>query len=287
MDLSKYIPKYHVEKGNLISLVLYTAAFTLLFINLYQPYGSRDWLEGNISEGRYFLLSSLLVLIGMCVVAISRIILYYYCKKRKRTISLGYYILWIIIEVFAVSLAFTILEITFFNDERSFFHLLKISFINTAWIIAIPYSFLWIYFSWRDKDRRLKAIAEFRESQAAQANGSLQPMINFYDSKGEIKFSVKAQDLIYIKGADNYLTVHYKDGSKIGSSMVRGTFKSVEDDLKNRGIIRCHRSYMVNRLHIKLFEKSKDGFVVSLDTPTPTVIPVSKNYVSDVFELFA
>ena len=73
MDFSKNIPKYLVEKGNLVSQVAFTAIFTLFFINLFQPYGSRDWIKGGISEGRYFLLSSLLVVIGMMVVSISRL----------------------------------------------------------------------------------------------------------------------------------------------------------------------------------------------------------------------
>ena len=68
--------------------------------------------------------------------------------------------------------------------------------------------------------------------------------------------------------------------------MIRGTFKSIENDMREKGIIRCHRSYMVNRRHVRIFKKCKDGFVVKLDTAIPTSIPVSKNYSQDVFELF-
>lgn len=111
-------------------------------------------------------------------------------------------------------------------------------------------------------------------------------MVNFYDQKGEIKLVVAIKDLLFIKGADNYLSIHYLDGNKIGTSLIRGAFKSIEDDMKLKGIIRCHRSYMVNRLHVRVFEKAKDGFVVRLDTTDPIEIPVSKNYAQDIFELF-
>ena len=72
----------------------------------------------------------------------------------------------------------------------------------------------------------------------------------------------------------------------MSASTIRNTLKSIEENVRLRGIIRCHRSYMVNKRHIKIFEKQKDSFVVKIDTPDSLSIPVSKNYVADVFELF-
>lgn len=287
MDFSKNIPKYLVEKGNLVRQVVFTALFTLFFINMFQPYGSRDWIKGGISDGRYFLLSSLLVVIGMLVVSVSRLILYHRCVSLRRPIQLWAYLVWIAAEIVCISASFTILEITMFHDERPLTLLLKISFANTSCILLLPYAATWLYFSWRDKDRRLKAISEYRAGHQPSDSGHAEPsMINFYGQKGEITLVVAAKDLLYIKGADNYLRIHYIDGSKVGSSIIRGTFKNIEDDMKLRGVVRCHRSFMVNRLHVRVFEKAKDGFVVRLDTSDPIEIPVSKNYAQDVFELF-
>lgn len=288
MDFSKNIPRYLVEKGNLVRTVTFAAFFSLIFINVYQPYGSREWLQGGMSDERYLMLSSMLILIGLCVVALSRVIMYKWCKSRRQTMSLWNYTIWITAEIVCVSFAFTLLEIGVFHDARPFGQLLRTSFANTALILLLPYALMWLYLAWRDKDMRLKAIAEARSLRdAALAPDALLPMVNFLDNKGVIKLSVKQQDLIYIKGADNYLTIHYRDGDHVGSAMVRTTFKAIEEDMRERGVVRCHRSYMVNRLHIKLFEKGKEGFVVKLDTPAPTLIPVAKAYVNDVFELFA
>ncbi len=287
MDFSKNIPKYLIEKGNLVSQVVFTALFTLFFINVFQPYGSREWIKGGISEGRYFLLSSLLVVIGMLVVSISRLILYHRCVSLRRPIQLWAYLLWIAVEIVCIAFSFTILEVFMFNDQRAIPQLLKISFANTACVLLLPYAATWLFFSWRDQDRRLKAINEYRAGHQQANAGLAEPsMVNFYDQKGEIKLVVSIKDLLFIKGADNYLSIHYLDGNKIGSSLIRGAFKTIEDDMKQRGIVRCHRSYMVNRLHVRVFEKAKDGFVVRLDTSDPIEIPVSKNYARDVFELF-
>ena len=283
MDFSKSISKYMVEKRNLVKMVVLTALFSLFFINVFQPYNSRDWVS-DMSDTRYFLLSSLLVLIGMCVVAVSRMLLYRYCKHLGRPVSLGVYLLWIAVELVCVSFAFVVLEKVGFGDARPFWSLLKVSLGNTALIILLPYSVLWLYFSWEDKDRRLRKIEEYRRQKGAAEEYT--DMVSFFDTKGEPKLSVKASDIVYIKSADNYLTIFYNDHGKVGLTMVRSTFKSVEADLKAKGIVRCHRSYMVNRRFIKIFERGKDGFVVRLDTPDPLSLPVSRNYVTDVYELF-
>ncbi len=286
MDFSKNIPKYLVEKGNQVRLVIFTAIFSLVFINVFQPYGSREWLKGDISDTRYLVLSSLLVLIGMVVVSISRVIFYFHCVSLRRPVALWAYLLWIAAEIVAISFSFTILEIFLFDDTREISTLMSISFRNTACILLLPYTLTWLYFSWRDKDRRLKIINDYRQRHDDPDAADNKQMVNFFDAKGELKLAINVNDLFYIKGADNYLTVHYRDGQKSGSSMIRGTFKSIENDMREKGIIRCHRSYMVNRRHVRIFEKCKDGFVVKLDTAIPTSIPVSKNYSQDVFELF-
>ncbi len=286
MDFSKNIPRYLVEKGNQVRLVVFTAIFSLVFINLFQPYGSRDWLKGGITETRYFLLSSLLVLIGMVVVSISRVIFYHHCVSLKRPVALWAYLLWIAAEIVAISFSFTILEIFVFKDPREITQLMNIAFRNTSCILLLPYAFSWLYFSWRDKDKRLKVINDYRQGADEGENLDTKQMVNFYDSRGILKLALNVNDLLYIKSSENYLTVHYIDGQKLGTSMIRSTFKSIESDMKERGIVRCHRSYMVNRRHVRIFEKNKDGFVVKLDTTAPISIPVSQNYSEDVFALF-
>lgn len=41
--LIRKIPAYYYEKSNLIRLVLFTAFFDLIFINIYKPFSSLTW----------------------------------------------------------------------------------------------------------------------------------------------------------------------------------------------------------------------------------------------------
>jgi len=75
------IPAYLYEKSNIVRLILLTATFALLFINIFQPFGSRGWYP-HISDFKYFFFSSLIILTGMLVVVVSRLIMLAYTKKN-------------------------------------------------------------------------------------------------------------------------------------------------------------------------------------------------------------
>ncbi|MCQ2228343.1 MAG: LytTR family transcriptional regulator [Bacteroidales bacterium] len=284
MDLSSRIPYYLTTKSNTIKLIVFTAIFSLVFINIFEPYNSRAWLH-DMSDFKYFVLSSVLVLLGMAVVAISRVIMYRKFGSKGHRLRLWQFLLWVAAEILAMSLTFSIFEMTAMRDERCFLDLIRIALRNTSFVLLLPYSVLWLYFSWDDKNKRLLRINEsYNSGDDASAKDKLM-MINFYDSKGDIKFSVKLLDLMYIKGADNYITVYYKDGQKLSSVMIRNTMKQAEADLKPKGIIRCHKSYMVNSKHIKTLERKDGGVMIRLEAPLPLQIPITKSYVKDVYEL--
>ena len=54
--------------------------------------------------------------------------------------------------------------------------------------------------------------------------------------------------------------------------------KRIEELCEKNGIVRCHRSYFVNKTHIKALQKDKDNIYAILDEPATERIPVSKNY---------
>ncbi len=280
MDLSKKIPDYLVEKGNITRLILLTAGFALLFINLYTPFGSKNWIP-NVSDLRFFFYSNLIILTGVLVVVISRIIMYYVVRSGRK-ITLGNYLIWVAIEIVSMSLFYTIYEqVIIIKDDRTFVEVFRASLLNTSLVILLPYSTLWLYFSWRDKNKKLKELSR-KELKTPEAKG----LIHFKDDRGNLRFSIKQQDILYLKGADNYVTIYYNDQQKLEHLMLRSTLKQLEEELKPFNIIRCHRSFMANMDHIKLIEKQNDGLIIRLDHTQLTEVPVSKTYIQEVFKLF-
>jgi hypothetical protein len=278
IDFQKPIPPYLNEKQNIIRLILFTSLFALVFINAYSPFGADRWY--NLTRLEFFTYSSLTILLGVLVVVISRIMMYHVCKRH--TINIWQYLLWIFAEVFSMALAYGLFEKLFLKDARMFTELVKNSSRNTALVLLLPYSVLWLYFSWRDKKEQIERLADYPTSLDNTRN-----MIPFYDDKGILKFSIKKENLLYLESAENYVNICYLNKGKVSKYLLRDTLKKIEENFSGTEIVRCHRSYMVNFEKVKIIRKDKDGLKLEFDNPSVTDIPVSKTYVNTVMQTFS
>jgi len=275
----KAIPDYLTRKGNLVRLVIFTAVFALAFVNIYDPFGVDTYLE--LSGIRLFLYSSLVILTGMLVVVVSRIVMYFY----SMTWQLNYwrYILWVFLEILVMGFVYSIYVKFILADPRDFMEIFSVSMKNTSLVILLPYTILWLFFSWQDKSVKLQQLEDM-EVPLAKNKGV---MIPFKDEKGTLRLSVQNEDLLYLEAADNYVTIHYHFGEKVQKFMVRNSMRTYEEQFKNSNIIRCHRSYMVNLDKVRIIRKEKDGLHLEIDSVPPVSLLVSKTYVPGVMEAFS
>lgn len=278
VDFQKPVPAFLNEKRNIIRLILFTSLFALVFINIYAPFGADRWFDLNQLE--FFTYSSLVILTGVLVVVISRIIMYYYGKHH--VINHYHYFAWIAGEILMMALFYTLFEVLVLKDPRNFYELLKLSARNTALVLLLPYSIMWLYLSWRDKKEQIERMAGIQEG-----SGNLMDMIPFYDEKSVLKFSVKKENLLYLESAENYVSICYLNKGRISKYLLRDTLKRMEENFNGTGIIRCHRSYMVNFEKVKVIRKDKDGLKLELETPAVIDLPVSKTYVDNVMQTFS
>jgi len=278
VDLRKPVPAYLNEKRNIIRLILFTATFALVFINIYAPFGADRWFDVNQLE--FFTYSSLVILAGVLVVVISRIIMYYHGRRDK--INYYRYFAWIFGEILLMSLFYALFETYVLKDTRLFTDIVRQSARNTALVLLLPYSIMWLYFSWRDKQEQIEKLAGIQA-----LSGNIRDMIPFYDDKSVLQFSVKKDNLLYIESAENYVNVYYLSKGRISKYLLRDTMKKMEENFSGTEIIRCHRSYLVNFEKVKIIRKDKDGLKLELDTPSAMDIPVSKTYVESVMQIFS
>jgi hypothetical protein len=248
-----------------------------VFINLYSPFGADKWF--NVTQLEFFTYSSLVILTGVLVVVISRIIMYYTC--RKQMINIWQYLAWIAAEVLVMALFYAMFEKFVLKDSRLFEELVKQSARNTALVLLLPYSVLWLYFSWRDKKELIERMGE---TQGSPDNS--RDMIPFYDEKGLLKFSVKKESLYYLESTENYISICYLNKGKVSKYLLRDTMKKMEESFAGSEIIRCHRSYMVNFEKVKVIRKDKDGLKLELDNASMIDIPVSKTFADNVMHTF-
>lgn len=277
IDLHKKLPGYLTEKGNIVTHILFTAGFSLLFLNLYTPFGALTVSE--VSKPTLLLYTSGVILTGMLTVALSRIIMYL-LLRRGMELVIWQYLAWVAAEIVAMALFFAFFEIVILHDRRTFTDLLGKSIVNTSLTLLLPYAMLWLYFSWRDNKIKLAELKEQPEGAGQK------PMIPLRDEKGALRLSLKRSDILYLQGSDNYVTVLYQSQGRNMKFMLRTTLKTMEDELAQEGIKRCHRSYLVNIERVKLIRREKDGLQLELDSTPPSTVPVSRTYMHMVLSAF-
>lgn len=278
--ISKAVPAFLYKKGNQVAMVVFAAIFALVFINLYNPFEVRDWgaramteqihLSDRFSEFLFVVFSSAIVLCGLLVVALSRVIMTYFCKHR--TMTYGIYILWVLCEVSAMSALYTVFTITL-GMQTDVWIAFRASFINTVLVLLLPYSLCIIFFSLQDKAQQLKKIS------AEMENAGHSGLISFYDERGELRLSVKNENLLLLEAADNYVCVWYLSNGEPRKVMVRTSLKRLSQEFADStSIIRCHRSYMVNIGQVKIVRREKDGAYLDFGIEGVQNIPVSQTY---------
>jgi DNA-binding LytR/AlgR family response regulator len=156
----------------------------------------------------------------------------------------------------------------------------KGSVINTALVLLLPYSVLWLYFSWRDKKHQLETI------QNNNTDSPKQDAFSFRDERGELKLSLKKENLMYIASADNYVKIWYLSKGKLSGFMLRNSLKTIENSINDASIVRCHRSYIVNFDRVKVLKKDKEGICLEFDEEQVPDLPISKTYAERITTLF-
>ena len=277
--IEQSIPTYLTSRQNQIRTVLFTAVFALAFINFYAPFGVDVWL--HVTKVQLFFYSSMVILTGMLVVAISRVIMYQFTKKKS--ISYITFSVWVLLEILSMAAFYALFGLYFLEKKKEFIDIFNRSVRNTALVILLPYSILWLYFSWKEKIEQLEKLAT-KENPVLPV---VKRMLPFHDEKGVLKFSISNEDLLYLEASDNYVTIFYTDNKKILKFLIRNTLKNYEQEIGYQALVRCHRSYIVNFDRVKVIRKEKEGLLIDLESEPQISLPVSKTYVSNVIEAFS
>lgn len=285
----KEIPNYLVHRSEIASQIIFSTIFALLFINIYKPFSSEKWLS-DFQSLDYFLWSCGVVFVGFVVSVISRILMYYYAKRHR--MFYWVYAVWIFIEVSSMSIIYTLIAKIFMPETVQFLDRSQIvdfywnAFFSIFFILLIPTMLSWLYFAFTKKEKDLAELQK-QYQEVPPLNIIDQPsVLQFNDEKGEPRFSVKSENVIWIEAADNYVIIKYQNQGKISDFLLRNSLKRLSEDLKDSTLFRCHRSYMVNFDHAVALRKGQEGLIIELDTQPIKTIPVSKTYKEETSTAF-
>lgn len=282
--MHKPIPSFVYSKANQIFMILFVPLFALVFISIYRPFDFDrvgDIINAHIDislEAMVLLVALIMAVSGMAIGALSRLIMGAYTKRHTLT-YIGY-ILWILGEIAVMATLFTLFSL-FTEISKPIPELFRNSFTKTVLIVFIPYTLSYIYFILKDKIRELRALRQQIEKDETVLQKAY---IQILDEKGEMRLSIRRENLVLIESADNYVCVHYLSDQKVKKTMVRNTLNRVSEHLQGTRIVRCHRSYMINLDHAQVLHRDKEGIFIELGIEGLPNVPVSRTYADNVRE---
>lgn len=284
-QLKLYIPKFLTQKKTVLTFFALVLLFCNFFVVVYKPIGLIS-NTGFLSFLSYRLYSVILVLVGLVSISISRKLLY--MRQQRTGMSLQQYFIWLGIELVALVVLLT-LTACLLNESKdvALVDLVGRVVIDTVALLTIPYIVTALIFLLQQKRLEIANLTNMlRDSKVVGDEEKSDAVMQFFDKGEHLVFVTKRSNVLFIEAADNYTVVHYLSGDKEDTVILHNSMKNMSETFSSEGMVRCHRSYLVNLSNVKYLRKEKDGLVLEM-AYCDRVIPISKTYASDVVKQFA
>ena len=282
--MNRKIPEYITGKYQSIGTVTFSVLFALVFLNIYIPFSETAWF--GLGASTMFFPTIIFVISSIAILISSRITMY----KTKRFLELTYleYAVWSIFEIALISGIYTWITIDLSITHEDGWSIYQRSFLYVLIALGIPYILSGMYFAIIDKNNTIRLLnyENVVTDEVAKQEKTIQK-ITLFDNSGALKMSISPDNLYYIESDDNYIKVWYTDTKgQLQNYMLRCRLKTVEDNFKDCGLIRCNRKYIVNLSKVNMLRKENDGYVLDICNEAIPPLPVTKTYTDSVLAYF-
>ena len=284
-QLITQVPECLTDPFSQAQNVVISVLFALVFLTAYTPFSDTSWFQ--LGTNSRFIGTVGFVGVGTFFLACSRLLMTF-CVKRLRHFAMWAYLLWLFLEIMLIAAFHTYLS--YFQVRATSYSLGFIfgkSLLITFIALAVPYTIVDLMILLKDSRRKLTLTMSDTVASDDEVLPEHTEIINLMDNNGNLKLSVKLDNLFYIKAEDNYINVFYQRNGAVASYMLRCKMKTIEDNcLDSSSLMRCHRSYIVNIDKVSVLHNEADGFVLEFEREGLESIPVSQTYSSKVLEAF-
>lgn len=286
--LNDRLPKYLLEKFQLISTVVFAALFSLVFLLLSVPFSHSAWFQ--LGPNKAFGATVIFFVLSLAIVIAIKRIMY---VLRNNGLTYLKYILICFGEIVILALLYTFFtieggELGYLQlDDRNFENIFGSALLYGLISMGFPYTFCALYFALQDKDRTISMMNYSNVVSDVQVPIHDEKRINLCDNNGMLKLSINEDRLIFIQADDNYIQVWYTDSTDaVKQYMLRCRLKTIEDSFADSNLVRCHRKYIVNISKVNILKGGDKGYVLDMGLPGLAPLPVSKTYEQAILARF-
>lgn len=220
-------------------------------------------------------------------------------SKRLIRFTLPIFILWLLAEIILIGLFHSYISLIIMHiKEYSVALIIGKSILITFIALGFPYIVTDLSFALLDAQRVLRIARKVIQSNEANVQNTRKitadeqvmtdnpDIINLHDYSGTLKFTVKLENIYYIKAEGNYVNVFYNNKGGISSFILRNKIQTIEDSFSGTPLMRCHRTYIVNTNNIKMIRNESDGYVIDFSQTGLELVPVSNTYREKIVKRF-
>jgi len=269
MEFALSLKRWGAYAIHIVALPLFLVCFLLAFDP--RTLGNETFSEVFAS---YYTLNVLMYLtISLAVLSLTRLVFFFICRIKKVNMTWFWYSLWCIMEVVILSQFLTLYSALML--DLSYLPALALCIRLIALILVFPYVILALSFYVHD----LSGASRMKQDE----DGSL---LRLYDENQKLKLVIAPSAVLYLQSDENYVKVYYLESGKLKTYTLRNSMKSLETSAGEHGLVRCHRSYLVNPNHVKVLKKEAEGSIIAeLDIDMASSVPVSKRYYENLSDL--
>lgn len=242
--------------------------FFFAFLLIYCPAIAYSFLEGGRGIFAFNVTMCMCIVLG-CI-SISRVAFYYIW--RKRSLPLITYSAYCLGEIVVMSLFCGLYMWLMRHRTVAYISAVGTMFEVSFMTLVYPYILIAIALY----------LADSRNSREELPKDTL---VRFPDSQQRMKLVIASSAIAYIEADENYVRIHYLESGVEKEFLLRNSMKKIEELVSRFGLVRCHRSFLVNPSHVKMLKKGKEGVLQAELDECPKMVPVSKRYYDNLASL--
>lgn len=219
----------------------------------------------DMGQGKAIFNITMISCIMIGVLGITRIIMHFLFKSIYMNYVL--YGIWCFGEIVTASMM-AAMYYSLYSGTTTYFNSLLFLLGRMFLILFFPYTIIALSFIVNGYNR-------YRNPH----DGTDKNVIKFHDHRQMMKVAIAEKYILYLKSDENYVVIHYIDNGREMKYSLRSSMRRLEKTLESHGLVRCHRAYYINPLHVKYLGRDTNGFIYAeIEGADPVRIPVSKPY---------
>lgn len=259
-----------------IYMIALTGLYVSLFLLFFQPFGVNNYDPREHITSQFLLMTLLMGVVVSILISISEFIFFPRVAKRINGKNLVGWIIWSMLWLSSgVFLFYNYLGEWHDLSWTSYFGFVG----NISILCLIPLTGILVYV----RIRNLSQSLESAHAITYHGEGSDQ-LLTFKADNDKDQFTVPLKYIVYMEAEDNYVAIYHITHGTLSKTLVRKSLKRIQQENHHAALVRCHRSFIVNLVHLLEVKGNRTKLNVTL-THLKNPIPVSRQYLDDIYKL--